>query len=219
MAQGAEHKGAETTGQSPKESAPKEPSGAMSPGGASKAEGGKTGAEPSGKAEVEKTSPTANPSSAQTKPNEKSPSTAQSKPDEKSPSTAQAKPGEKPSTSTSQSTTSPASSTSTSQSTTSPSTTTGQGAAGARGAANLTTQQRTQITTVIREKVHAQPVTNVNFSISVGTRVPRTLHYYPLPEEVVTIYPAWRGYDFILVGNEILVIDPNTFEIVAILEA
>jgi hypothetical protein len=59
--------------------------------------------------------------------------------------------------------------------------------------------------------------TNVNFSISVGTRVPRTVHYHPLPAEVVTIYPAWRGYYFILVRNEIIVIDPSSFEIVAVI--
>ena len=95
--------------------------------------------------------------------------------------------------------------------------TTGQGAAAARGAANLSTEQRTKIRTVFREKVHVQPVTHVNFSINVGTRVPRTVHYHPLPAEVVEVYPAWRGYNFILVNDEIVIIDPATFEIVAIL--
>ena len=44
------------------------------------------------------------------------------------------------------------------------------------------------------------------------------MHYYPLPTEVVTIYPEWRGYDYILIGDQIVVIDPDTREIVAILE-
>ncbi len=92
--------------------------------------------------------------------------------------------------------------------------TTGQAGA----AAKLSTEQRTQITTVIREQ-HVQPLTNVNFSIAVGTRVPRDVRFHPLPREVVTIYPEWRGYEFVLVNNQIIVIDPRTFEIVAILEA
>jgi len=96
-------------------------------------------------------------------------------------------------------------------------TTTGQGAAGGRGAANLTTEQKTKIKTVVKEKVHAQPVTNVNFSVSVGTVVPRTVHFYPLPAEVVEIYPQWRGYEFILVNDEIVIIEPSTFKIVAII--
>ena len=91
--------------------------------------------------------------------------------------------------------------------------TTGQAGA----AAKLSTEQRTQITTVIRDQ-HVAPVTNVNFSISVGTRVPRDVSFHVLPERVVAIYPEWRGFKFIIVREQILIIDPNTFEIVAILE-
>jgi Protein of unknown function (DUF1236) len=90
----------------------------------------------------------------------------------------------------------------------------GQAGAGAK----LSTEQRTRITTVIRDQ-HVQPTTNVNFSISVGTRVPRTVSFHPLPVEVVTVYPEWRGYEFILVNNQIVVINPRTLEIVAVLEA
>jgi hypothetical protein len=95
--------------------------------------------------------------------------------------------------------------------------TTGQGAAGSRGAANLSTEQRTKIRTVIREKVKVKPVEHVNFSVHVGTVVPRTIHYHPLPAEVVSIYPAWSGYYFVLVGTQIVVIEPSSFEIVAVL--
>ena len=95
--------------------------------------------------------------------------------------------------------------------------TTGQGAAGSRAAVNLSTEQKTKVRTVIKEKVHAQPLTNVNFSISVGTRVPRDVRFYPLPVEIVEIHPAWRGYSFILVNDQIVIIEPSTFEIVAII--
>ena len=56
----------------------------------------------------------------------------------------------------------------------------GQAGAGAK----LSTEQRTKITTVIKGQ-HVQPVTNVNFSISVGTRVPRDVSFHPLPTEIV----------------------------------
>jgi hypothetical protein len=93
-------------------------------------------------------------------------------------------------------------------------TTTGQAGAGAK----LSTEQRTKITTVIKSQ-RVEPVNNVNFSIALGTRVPREgVSFRPLPAEVVTIYPEWRGYEFILVRNQILVIDPATYEIVAILD-
>jgi hypothetical protein len=92
--------------------------------------------------------------------------------------------------------------------------TTGQAGAGAK----LSTEQRTKITTVIKSQ-HVQPLNNVNFSISVGTRVPRGTSFHPLPAEVVTVYPEWRGYEFVLVGDQIVVIDPRTLEIVAVIEA
>jgi hypothetical protein len=93
--------------------------------------------------------------------------------------------------------------------------TTGQAAA---GGGKMTSEQRTRISSVIRDQ-HVTSVTNVNFSISVGTRVPRDVEFHPLPAEIVTIYPDWRGYEFIMVRNQIVVIDPRTFEIVAVLDA
>ena len=96
--------------------------------------------------------------------------------------------------------------------------TTGQGAAA--GSAKLSTEQRTKITTIIKQqKVQRVEPSKLNISISVGAKVPSTVRFYPLPVEVISIYPQWRGYDYILVGDEILVIDRRTHEIVAILEA
>jgi len=92
--------------------------------------------------------------------------------------------------------------------------TVGQAGAGAK----LSTEQRTKITTVIRNE-HVAPVEHVNFAISVGTRVPHDVTFHALPTEIVTIYPEWRGYEFILVGDQVVVIDPRSFEIVAVLDA
>jgi len=96
--------------------------------------------------------------------------------------------------------------------------TTGQGAAA--GSAKLSTEQRTRISTVIKQqKVERIEPSKLNVSISVGVRLPATVHYYPMPTEVITIYPEWRGYDYILVGDQIIVVDPRSHEIVAILDA
>jgi len=88
----------------------------------------------------------------------------------------------------------------------------------AGGGVRLSGEQRTRITSVIRDQ-RVEPLANANFSISVGARVPRDITFYPLPVEVVTIYPEWRGYEFIRVRDQILVINPRTLEIVAVLEA
>ena len=92
--------------------------------------------------------------------------------------------------------------------------TTGQAGAGAR----LSTEQRTKISTVIRGQ-HVEPITNANFAISVGARVPREVSFRRLPSEVITVYPEWRGYEFFLVRDQIIVVNPRTMEIVAVLDA
>ena len=92
--------------------------------------------------------------------------------------------------------------------------TTGQGAA---GSAKLTTEQRTKISSVIREQKVER--VNLNVSVTVGTRIPSNVHVHPLPQQVFVIYPEWRGYDYILVGEQIVIINPRTHEIVAIIEA
>ncbi len=89
----------------------------------------------------------------------------------------------------------------------------GQAGAGAK----LSTEQRTKISTVIKEQ-NIRPVTNVNFAISVGTRVPREVSFHPLPVEIVNIYPNWRGYEMFLVNDQIIVVNPRTLEIVAVLD-
>ena len=86
------------------------------------------------------------------------------------------------------------------------------------GARSLSSEQRTSIRTVINRQ-NAKPATNVNFAISVGTAVPRSVRFHRVPMELVQIYPSWRGYDYFLVGDQIIVVHPRTHKIVAVLDA
>lgn len=95
--------------------------------------------------------------------------------------------------------------------------TTGQGAAGS-GNASLTSEQRSKITSNIRQ-TNVKRETNVNFNISVGTVVPRSMTLHALPPTVVEVYPQWRGYRFVLVGDEIIIIEPGSYRIVAVIDA
>jgi hypothetical protein len=96
------------------------------------------------------------------------------------------------------------------------------GAAGrASGGANvqLSQDQRTKIKEVVVGGRNVARVDSVNFNIRVGVAVPRTVHVAVLPPEVVTIVPEYRGFEYVVVGDQLLIIDPNTLEIVAILPA
>ncbi len=95
--------------------------------------------------------------------------------------------------------------------------TTGQGAAGS-GNASLTSEQRTKIKTNIRQ-TNVKRERNVNFNISVGTAIPRTVTLHALPPTVIEVYPQWRGYRFVWVEDEIIIIEPGTYRIVAVIDA
>ncbi len=94
--------------------------------------------------------------------------------------------------------------------------TTGQGAAST--SASLTGEQRSKITASLKQQ-NPPRMNKANFSISIGTAIPRDIRLSPLPATVVDVYPVWRGYEYVMVEDEILIIDPATMRIVAIIEA
>jgi len=98
--------------------------------------------------------------------------------------------------------------------------TTGQGAAGARNAVNvrINDTQRTRITQAINIRT-APRVSNINFNVAVGTRVPRTIAFHPLPATIVEVVPEYRGLQYFVVDQRIVIVDPATYEIVTIIDA
>ena len=87
------------------------------------------------------------------------------------------------------------------------------------GSVQLSEDQRSQIKTIVGREHGPRLGKNVNFSVSVGTRIPRDVHFVVLPEEIVRIVPQYRGFDYFLVEDEIVIVDPRTLEIVAIIPA
>jgi uncharacterized protein DUF1236 len=93
------------------------------------------------------------------------------------------------------------------------------GGAQTGGGVTLNAQQRTTIRTTVLQGSNAPRVSNVNFSINVGTVVPRTgVTLVVVPATLVEIHPAWRGYMYFIVGERIIIVDPNTHAIVAVLD-
>ena len=78
-------------------------------------------------------------------------------------------------------------------------------------------EKQTQIVSAIRsEKI--PETTNVNVNISIGTVLPATVRFYPLPPRIVEIYPEWRGYQVVLIKGRYVIVRPETHEIVYIIE-
>ena len=86
---------------------------------------------------------------------------------------------------------------------------------------NLSGDQRTRIRETVVKESNAPRISRreATFNLSVGTVVPRTVRVAVLPAAVVEIHPAWRGYSYILVGDEIVILEPGSLRIVAIIPA
>jgi len=78
-------------------------------------------------------------------------------------------------------------------------------------------QQRSRIRDVVVSHRDIPRLSNVNFNIRVGTVVPRSVRFVAVPEDIVRIYPRFRRHRIIIVGDEILIVDPVTYRIVAVL--
>jgi len=88
------------------------------------------------------------------------------------------------------------------------------------GAANvsLNDQQRTQIRETVINSRSAPRVTNVDFSVNVGTVVPRGhIHLVRVPETLIRIEPRWRHYLYFVYNNEVVIVDPRSMRIVSVL--
>jgi hypothetical protein len=84
-------------------------------------------------------------------------------------------------------------------------------------ATSLNTEQRTKIRETVLRGGNVNRVTNVNFTINVGTVVPRSVTLVAVPSTIVEIHPAWRGYLYFVVGDEIIIVEPGTLRIVAVI--
>jgi len=81
----------------------------------------------------------------------------------------------------------------------------------------LSEQQRTSVHSTILRQSNVNRATNVNISVSVGTRVPRSVRLVALPAEVISIVPQYRSYRYFVVNDEICIVEPSSYEIVEVI--
>lgn len=84
--------------------------------------------------------------------------------------------------------------------------------------AALSREQHAKIWETVRGEKAAR-FTGEKFAMTLGEIVPQTVHLYALPARVFEYAPQYRGYEYIQVGEEILIVDPSTHRIVAIVAA
>jgi len=83
----------------------------------------------------------------------------------------------------------------------------------------LSEQQRTSVHQTVLKERNVNRVNQVNFSISVGTRVPRSVHLVALPASVISLVPQYRSYQYFVANDEICIVEPSSYEIVEVISA
>ena len=75
-----------------------------------------------------------------------------------------------------------------------------------------------------RQRLHAAfdyrraRVTNARFDRHVGHRVPRHVRLFPVSREIISFFPYYRDYSYVVVDDEICIVDPRTYEIVDVID-
>jgi hypothetical protein len=84
----------------------------------------------------------------------------------------------------------------------------------------LSEQQRTNVRErFTRSGVERNRVTNVNFNIRVGANVPRSVTLHTLPVDVVAVVPQYRGYRYVYVNDDIVIVNPGNYAVVAVISS
>jgi len=88
---------------------------------------------------------------------------------------------------------------------------------------NISNEQRTRITQTRSTLISSGPkVTRSQLHVDrvgVGVTLPRTgVQYRTVPKQIVSIIPRFRGYRYIIVEDDIVIIDPKTYRVVYVIE-
>jgi hypothetical protein len=94
----------------------------------------------------------------------------------------------------------------------------GAGNAGGKSV-QLSESKRARIKKLIVKDRSVARANDSHFSVAVGTAVPHDVHVAQLPSDVIRAVPDYKGFDYVVVRDQLLIIDPDTMKIVAILPA
>ena len=93
-----------------------------------------------------------------------------------------------------------------------------------RGSPSVITRERVDLSpaqrTIIyrsatRERVRTAPPPGVE--VRLGARVPRTVELYDMPTTIVEEAPTLRRYRYMVVNDEVVLVDPATSEVVEVI--
>lgn len=82
---------------------------------------------------------------------------------------------------------------------------------------SISTEQKTRVRAAFGGH-RVAPARDIGVAVSVGVVVPRSVHFYPLPADIVTIVPDYSGYEYFMIDeSHVAIVDPDTLEVVDII--
>jgi hypothetical protein len=85
-------------------------------------------------------------------------------------------------------------------------------------------QVRSKVDASVRERVRdvafrgdVRRADRTDIRIDIGVRLPRVIEVYTLPPDIIEVAPAYRGYSYIVIGDDYCIVDPETHVIIDII--
>jgi hypothetical protein len=88
--------------------------------------------------------------------------------------------------------------------------------AAGQGRMKLDQRQASDLRSRLEKRGGEKATGSAAFSARVGVRVPEGVRLLEAPSDIVGEYPQFRGYDYVVEGDEIIFVDPRTREVVEI---
>jgi hypothetical protein len=87
------------------------------------------------------------------------------------------------------------------------------------GATKLSERQQTNLQQSFQRERNLNIVSrsDINVSISIGATIPRSVRLAPLPASIIAIVPQYRGFHYVVVEEEIVIVHPRTFRVVEVI--
>jgi len=81
----------------------------------------------------------------------------------------------------------------------------------------LTEEKRTNVGQTLSKDGNLNRATNVNVSVNIGTRLPRSVRLVALPASIISIVPEYRSYHYVVVEDRICIVEPSSYEVVEVI--
>jgi hypothetical protein len=87
---------------------------------------------------------------------------------------------------------------------------------GPSASTNIDERQRTEVVDRLRRDRSASS-RDVNIRLNIGVQLPSRARVRPLPQDIVRIMPQYRGYQYTVVNDEVVVVEPRTRRVVEVI--